>query len=163
MSRQPRERLTSTVAESPGDRWSHSIHNDRKTKTIAGDSGCGLFNSQGQLIAIHTGPGENQRVELFRAHWDELHRAFYESDRSPLADTREKLEASYRKAGQSAVEILDGDKRVALATIVRGNGLLLTKASPLPDSFDCRLPGGRVLPGQAGVYGARARRCPDRS
>ncbi len=44
----------------------------------------------------------------------------------------------------SVVEILDGDEPVALGTVVDAVGLVITKASEVPDRALCRLPGGRV-------------------
>lgn len=148
---------TSAVVQSPDGIWSHLLHCDAKTKFVGGDSGGGLFNSDGELIAIHTGigrssgsrprPHTNPRVELFREHWDELHAPFHQTDNSLLKPTREELESLYRSARGSIVQILDGEKQVALGTLVGRSGLLLTKASVLPDRFNCRLADGRVLAG----------------
>jgi S1-C subfamily serine protease len=149
---------TTTVVEPPDGQWSHLVHSDPNTKFVGGDSGGGLFNSEGQLIAFHTGigslsgprrrPHQNPRVELFREHWDELHAPFRQSNDSPLAATREEMDRTYRRVGGSIVKILDGENQVALGTIVDRSGLLLTKASVLPDRFNCRLADGRVLPGK---------------
>jgi S1-C subfamily serine protease len=84
---------------------------------------------------------------LFRKHWDELRGAFHQAEGSPLAGVRGELDRSYRSAGNSIVEILDGEKRIGLATIVNRSGFMLTKASILPECFDCRLADGRVLAG----------------
>ncbi len=53
-----------------------------------------------------------------------------------------ELERSLREA---TVEILDGDSQVALGTIVRQDGLVLTKASELGWETGVRLPDGRVV------------------
>jgi S1-C subfamily serine protease len=46
----------------------------------------------------------------------------------------------------SVVEILDGSQTTALGTVVDAAGLVLTKASEVPDNARCRLPGGQVVP-----------------
>lgn len=155
--RQPLLR-TSSIAEPPHGEISHLLHSDPKTKFVGGDSGGGLFNSDGQLVAFHTGigtatgsrprPHQNPRVELFRKHWDELHSPFQQSTDSPLATVQDVLHDNYRRGRESIVELLDGDNRIALGTCVDGNGVLLTKASLLSDRFDCRLSDGRVLGGK---------------
>ncbi len=48
----------------------------------------------------------------------------------------------------SVVEILDGDEPVARGTVVDTAGLVITKASEVPDEVRCRLPDGRVSPAQ---------------
>jgi serine protease Do len=47
-------------------------------------------------------------------------------------------------AKRSVVEVLDGDEPTALGTVVDTAGLVLTKASEVPDGVRCRLPGGQV-------------------
>ncbi len=49
-------------------------------------------------------------------------------------------------ARRSVVEILDGNMTTAFGTVVDSDGLVLTKASEVPDGAQCRLPGGRVAP-----------------
>lgn len=148
---------TSTVVPSPDGAWSHLVHCDPETKFVGGDSGGGLFISDGQLVAIHTGigsssgsrsrPHTNPRVELFREHGEELRAQFHQTDDSPFKQTREELESLCRSARGSVVQILDGEKQVAMGTLVGRNGQLLTKASVLPDRFKCRLADGRLLAG----------------
>ena len=46
----------------------------------------------------------------------------------------------------SVVEILDGGMTTAFGTVVDPDGLVLTKASEVPDGARCRLPGGRDAP-----------------
>jgi RNA polymerase sigma factor (sigma-70 family) len=48
----------------------------------------------------------------------------------------------------SVVEILDGDEPVARGTVVDTAGLVITKASEVPDEVRCRLPDGRMSPAQ---------------
>jgi S1-C subfamily serine protease len=47
---------------------------------------------------------------------------------------------------RSVVEVVDGDEPTALGTVVDATGLVLTKASEVPEEARCRLPDGRVAP-----------------
>jgi S1-C subfamily serine protease len=49
-------------------------------------------------------------------------------------------------ARRSVVEILDGGMNATFGTVVDSDGLVLTKASEVPDGARCRLPGGRIAP-----------------
>jgi S1-C subfamily serine protease len=49
---------------------------------------------------------------------------------------------------RSVVEILDDDELAALGTVVDAAGLIITKASEVPDGPRCRLPDGRVTPAE---------------
>jgi serine protease Do len=61
------------------------------------------------------------------------------------------LEA-FRKANaavkESVVQVLDGNETAALGAVVDADGLVLTKASEVPDGVRCRLADGRVLAAQ---------------
>ena len=46
---------------------------------------------------------------------------------------------------ESVVQVLDGHETAALGTVVDADGLVLTKASEVPDGVRCRLADGRVL------------------
>ncbi|MBV8520948.1 MAG: trypsin-like peptidase domain-containing protein [Acetobacteraceae bacterium] len=46
---------------------------------------------------------------------------------------------------ESVVEVLDGDETAVLGVVVEADGLVLTKASEVPDGVRCRLSDGRVL------------------
>ena len=46
----------------------------------------------------------------------------------------------------SVVEVLAGEQRVALGTIVGVDGWILTKASEIPEYPHCRLPSGQIVP-----------------
>jgi serine protease Do len=52
---------------------------------------------------------------------------------------------------ESVVEVLDGNETAVLGAVVEADGLVLTKASEVPDDARCRLADGRVL--AAGVVG----------
>ena len=49
---------------------------------------------------------------------------------------------------ESVVEVLDGNETAALGAVVDADGLVLTKASEVPDGVRCRLADGRVLAAQ---------------
>jgi len=86
------------------------------------------------------------RIELVRKHWEEMQGPFEVAADSALAATEGELRHAARDVQQSVVEVLDGEKPVALGTVVRPNGIIVTEASTLPNHPACRLSGGRVLP-----------------
>ena len=49
---------------------------------------------------------------------------------------------------ESVVQVLDGDESAALGAVVDADGLVLTKASEVPDGVRCRLADGRVMAAQ---------------
>ena len=49
---------------------------------------------------------------------------------------------------ESVVEVLDGNETASLGAVVDADGLVLTKASEVPDGVRCRLADGRVLAAQ---------------
>ncbi len=49
---------------------------------------------------------------------------------------------------ESVVQVLDGNEPAALGAVVDADGLVLTKASEVPDGVRCRLADGRVLAAQ---------------
>jgi S1-C subfamily serine protease len=156
--RQPSMRRSRVVAPVTGH-WEYRLGVDPTTPLIGGDSGGGIFDSEGRLVAIHQQlgwvkkegfkpnmPHKHVRVELFRAHWDELKGAFDQSTAPPLVDTQKDLSKASDPVRHSVVEVLDGKSTVALGTIVNRDGRVLTKASVLPKAPACRLFDGRVLP-----------------
>jgi serine protease Do len=66
--------------------------------------------------------------------------------------TRELFREAVKPAAPAVVEILDGDVRTAYGTVVDRDGLLLTKASEVPDAPNCRLADGRVLSAQVVAF-----------
>jgi S1-C subfamily serine protease len=149
--RQPLMRWSS-VATPWAAHWSHLLETDPKTPFVGGDSGGGVFDVNGRLVALHAGighgqrPHTNPRVELVRIHWDELHEPYEQSATSPL----EAAGANHRHAAErtrgSVVEVLNGNLMVAQGTVVGRDGHILTLANVLPEAPTCRLPDGRVLP-----------------
>lgn len=154
-ARQPQVRASSVVAPPPG-RWSHLLRTDAAIPFVGGDSGGGVFDADARLVAIHKGfrhsaadgtvAHTNPRVELFRKHADELRAPFEILRESPLASTEAQLQRAADKARLSVVEVLSGEKLVALGIVVGADGRILTKASALSDTSACRLPDGRILP-----------------
>lgn len=150
-TRQPQARATQVV-ELFGGRWSHVLPTDRSARFTGGDCGGGVFDAEGRLVAIadpHMGlpwPHEHRRIEILRKQWDELHAPFEQADVSEFAPVEDSIQAAADRVRPGVVEVLDGDKPVALGTVVSADGLILTKASVLPRTATCRLVGGRVLP-----------------
>jgi serine protease Do len=125
-----------------------------------GDSGGGLFDSDGRLIGIASHQAVNSgdyfsRVELIRDEWDRLSdvslikddkRLFHvarSSDPAEIVSTFDRVSAG---AASTVVEILVEGKPQLLGTIVGSDGVILTKASELSGKTSCRLADGRVFP-----------------
>jgi S1-C subfamily serine protease len=75
--RQPRVRRT--TAEQWHSLWTHEFDVDPSLETVGGDSGGGIFDADGRLVACWVGergptkPGQyGKRVELFEVHHDEM-------------------------------------------------------------------------------------------
>lgn len=137
---------TASVVEPPDGRWSFELYTN--AKMAGGDSGGGLFDAEGRLVAIHCGlfPSvTHRRVELFHKHLDELRAPLDQTDASGLASAETDIQRAAEWVSRSVVEVLDGDKPVALGTIVSADGRIITKASVLPRTPACRFPDGRVL------------------
>lgn len=65
------------IAHGEGPEWSHMLHTGAAIIAVGGDSGGGVFDLSGRLLAIHQGwepgrPGRHPRVETLRAQWDSL-------------------------------------------------------------------------------------------
>jgi len=156
--RQPRVRKSSVVAvvAREFDPWDHFLGTDPSVSLLPGDSGGGIFDADGRLVAIHHGvggevngvkpPHMHGRIELLRRHWDELHAPFDETTASPLATAKADLGRAADVVRRTVVEILDDQNPIALGTVVGRQALILTKASALPEAPRCRLFDGRVLP-----------------
>lgn len=153
--RQPSARKSSIAASDTGQ-WQYRLCTDPSVPVIGGDSGGGVFDANGNLLAIHSRVAENRngkllphkhaRVEVLREHWDELHAPFDETSESPLVAIEKDLEQASVGIKQCVVQMLDGQKTVGLGTIVSSDGRILTKASLLPEAPACRLADGRLFP-----------------
>ena len=71
-----------------------------------------------------------------------------EERRTQGKDSLERFRGALADVRGSVVGILDGDEPVARGTVVDTAGLVITKASEVPDEVRCRLPDGRVSPAQ---------------
>jgi serine protease Do len=139
------------------DEWHHLVWTSDAPDLTGGASGGGVVDLQGRVVGVHLGgnrpPGRggqtrNARVELFRKHWGFLAAAkpVDVADSDPLA----KITAAFSRIAEDlppiAVEVLADGQPLALGTIVRSDGRILTKASDLGEAVSCRLADGRVLP-----------------
>ena len=107
-----------------------------------GDSGGGLFDSQGRLIGVHKGGGPDgiarqASIDLVKKHWDLLVKGTPAEDPAPFdhSPTAEAFRNAVRHVPPLTVEVLSDEKRHqkrrALGTIVSSAGHILTKASEL--------------------------------
>lgn len=127
-----------------------------------GDSGGGVFDLDGRVVAIHTGGGRppksfgHARVELLRAQWNLLAEAKpVEGLSSPgLAEVREPFSQIVKPVAPLVVRVQQrrGKWRGrTLGTIVTRDGWILAAQSKslgldAADSISCRLSNGRSLP-----------------
>lgn len=63
------------------------------------------------------------------------------------SETRAALRGAAEGYSASVVELLRDDRRAAYGTVVATNGVVVTKASELPETPRCRLPNGEIRPG----------------
>jgi serine protease Do len=111
-----------------------------------GDSGCGLFDREGQLIGINNGPGRAVAIDWIERHWDFLVNGSSPGDLEPLpSPTAEALQKAVQPLPPITVEVLGDGKRRAMGTIISSDGHVLTKASELYGEISCRLADGRTL------------------
>ncbi len=120
-----------------------------------GDSGGGLFDADGRLIGIHHGQlgGQNRDSEMVWRAGGELieNRWAFLAAREPheilppvgLGRTAEIFLRAIGDQPPITVEVLNGEKRCSFGTVVDGGGWVLTKASELGDTVQCRLADGR--------------------
>jgi S1-C subfamily serine protease len=121
-----------------------------------GDSGGGIFDAQGRLIAVHRGASEHAdhaRVELFRRNWAALlsERPTRSAEGEPLEALGKAFRLLATEVRGSPVTVLGDGKPVAIGTIVANDGRILTKVSELYGEISCRLPDGRTLPATVGA------------
>ncbi len=137
------------LAAWPDGSWTHELPSDQ-VDWMGGDCGGGVFDASGRLVAIflpgNTIPHGHKRIELLRAQWDDLHASFELARTAELETIQDKIQPGANHVKSCTVEILDGDKPVALGTIIGGSGRLITKASLVPRNLNCRLANGRILP-----------------
>ena len=122
-------------------------------ETYGGDSGGGVFDLEGRLVAViqgqsFSGIGQHGRVELFREHWDFLAagKPVDVMSTEPYGQITEAFGRLANDLPPVLVEVLSDEKPRALGTIVRSDGRILTKASELYGALSCRFGDGRILP-----------------
>jgi serine protease Do len=120
-----------------------------------GDSGGGLFDSEGRLVGVQIGgedagrgPSWQVRIELVLKQWAFL--VACEPLEVPVWDTPCEISEAFSPAVQGirpiTVEVMEKHKRRAFGTIVGADGWILTKASELYGDISCRFSNGRILP-----------------
>ena len=87
---------------------------------------------------------ERARVDHELATSPRLQAADYSQGSRTLAQYQSSIESNRT----SVVEVLSAGVVVSLGTIVDREGVVITKASELPDKPTCRLAGGKVVPAQ---------------
>jgi S1-C subfamily serine protease len=154
--RKPATRLSKIMA-SGADQWEYRLGTDPKVPLVGGDSGGGIFDAEGRLVAIHQQlgrrdqagvlqPHQHPRVELIRLHREELNAPFEQVASPSPAFAEPELKKITARARPSVVEVCDSSTSVALGTILGRGGQVITQASTLPKTPTCRLSDGRMLP-----------------
>jgi serine protease Do len=134
--------------------WSPLLYADHASEIFGGDSGGGMFNSQGNLVGILSGRTLSdfvcyRRIERIKNDWE-----FFSANRpvevSTVPPRHEIIQAfdspEISELQKIAVEILRDGKPCALGTVVGGSGKIATKSSELYGNISVRMPGGAVLP-----------------
>jgi len=132
-------------------RWPHSLWGCYLLFTPPHDvqggmSGGGVFDSQGHYVGVFQG-WEATRSEVAKAQWRHLAQVkpFPAPGEPPHAVIQKALPLQAERLAASVVEIVVGSEQVALGTIVRADGWLITKASVLTADAKCKLPDGTLL------------------
>lgn len=126
--------------------WYKEFEVTSDPKAGGGMSGGGVFDSEGRYVGVYNGSG-NTRSEVAKLQWAHLAsvKPFPPAGENPHSVTRKALAPQADKSSASVVEIVVGSKQVALGTIVRADGWIVTKASVLTADANCKLPDGRLL------------------
>lgn len=148
--RQPLVRKTRLKSE--GLPWKYIITTSDAVETMGGDSGGGLFDSAGGLLAVHQGGGRgvnrDTRIELLQKEWELLESAPAprNSVSSQFEDLRQALLAELNlDANSLVVEVLRGTTPCAVGTIVGDGGRIVTKASEVYGDVSVRFADGTTL------------------
>ncbi len=114
-----------------------------------GESGGGIFDLSGRVIGVaNSNDNRNtthSRIELFQHNWDDLirQRPAEVVSNDPLHAVKDLVS---KQADETiVVEILRGNRRAALGTIVSPNGHIVTRASQLDGQLSCRMSNGKVI------------------
>lgn len=112
-----------------------------------GCSGGGVFDAKGRYVGVLTGLDSGTRSEVAKVQWEYLAsvKPFPAPGKRPHAPIRKALAPQADKSSASVVEVFVGTEQVALGTIVRADGWIITKASELTGDVTCKLTDGRLL------------------
>ncbi len=133
------------------DYWHGQFWADGFSPDTQGASGGGVFTREGCLIGMYLGgvgdQAQQARIELIRSQWDELAagRSVDVLKSEPLADVKAALEPLVQKHASIVVKLMIQGKQQALGTIVRSDGVLLTRADMPAGDITCELADGRTL------------------
>lgn len=135
-------------ADAPGSRI--STFRASTCEMQGGDSGGGLFDDQGRLIAIHevVAPShEHVRIEWLRRQWGLLSTGVEVEVSTSQSITA--LTTAFEKAAKnnkaSTVLVLRNNEPQAVGIVVGANGSVLTKASEVYGEVACRMADGKTL------------------
>lgn len=111
-----------------------------------GMSGGGVFDSQGNYVGMLQG-WDATRSEVAKVQWEHLAQVkpFPAPGERPHSVIQKALAPQAEKSSASVVQIVVGSEQVALGTIVRADGWIITKASELKADAKCKLPDGTLL------------------
>ena len=133
------------------DEWYCEFWTSGYPDSIGGASGGGVFDTQGRVIGVLLGGAgdemQHSRVELFRKQWEIVaaSKPVDVLDSKPLAKITAAFSRIAKELPPIAVDVLVDGKQRSLGTIVRSDGLVLTKASVLVGAVSCRLADGRII------------------
>jgi serine protease Do len=149
--RQPLVRET-TVFERKNEAWSIQLWT-AAYEGGSGDSGGGVFDRQGRVVAVVEGgtirdEQSHIRVEVHRKQWTMLSSGTPATiqDSDPLKETAAAFDRLAKGQEPTVVEVLGDKQPRALGTVIGSDGRIITKASELYGEISCRLADGRVLP-----------------
>ncbi|QDV22227.1 Putative serine protease HtrA [Aureliella helgolandensis] len=111
-----------------------------------GMSGGGIFNQNGQYVAVLNNLAGGVRSEVAKVQWDDLKQVESIDTATGLPHPlRRRFVAQSKAVAQSVVEVLVDSKPVSIGTIVDAGGWILTKASALDGEVSCRLADGSIV------------------
>ena len=145
---------TTQIVEQENHRWSYWLYTSSSCQLYGGDSGGGVFDWEGRLVALYNGssasgePYRHGRVAVFGKQWDFLAAAkpVVVMAGEPLSEIKAAFGSFAKDFTPVVVEVFGDEQQRALGTIVRSDGRVLTKASELYGALSCRFADGQTLP-----------------